>query len=97
MNSGKVVFGVLAGAAVGALVGLLLTSDKINLKELTTKASDFADDLKERFSGLQEDVTDKINTATDTARDFAANGKSKLEDTGKDLKNFASKQYSPQV
>lgn len=97
MNSGKVVFGVLAGAAVGALVGLLLTSDKINLKELSSKAVDFVDDLKDRFSGLQDDVSDKLNTATNTAKDIAANGKSKLEETGNDLKNFASKQYSSQV
>ena len=57
MNKKNVAIGVLAGVAVGALLGVLFAPDKgsVTRKKLMRKATDTADDLKEKFDPLNND------------------------------------------
>ena len=61
MESGKVVLGVLAGVATGALLGILFAPDKGNKtrKKIMSKGGDFADSIKEQVEELVETITEK--------------------------------------
>jgi gas vesicle protein len=61
MNSSKVLLGVLGGMAAGALVGILFAPEKGSKtrKKIVYKSKGFADDLKEKFEDLYEEVTNK--------------------------------------
>jgi gas vesicle protein len=74
MSTGKVVLGIVAGAATGALLGILfapakgaVTRRSIRRKSerevdaLKDKFSDFVDSITERFEKVKEDVTDLID------------------------------------
>ena len=59
MGSGKVVLGVLAGAAVGALFGVLYAPDKGSV----TREKMFGDDLEDlqsQFDELYKTIAEKI-------------------------------------
>lgn len=77
MSSGKVVLGVLAGLAAGALLGILLAPDKGSetRKKLKENAGDYADELKKKLSKFVETVTDKFESAKAEANDLAETGK----------------------
>jgi gas vesicle protein len=85
MNSGKVLLGVLAGIAVGAVAGILLAPDKGSdtRKKLTKKSNDYVDELKNKFSefieSITETITDQAETAMDEAEELVKNGKSKAD------------------
>ena len=59
MGSGKVLLGVLAGVAAGAMVGILFAPEKGSKtrKKMLTKSEDYADGLKDQF----DDFVDSLN------------------------------------
>jgi gas vesicle protein len=61
MKSGKVVLGVLAGLAAGALLGILFAPDKgsVTRKRLIEKGDEYAEDIKEKFGDLVDDLSKK--------------------------------------
>lgn len=67
MSTKKVVFGVLAGIAVGALLGVLFAPDKGSetRKKVAKKGSDTIDDLKNKFDELIKDLVAKCENAED--------------------------------
>ena len=71
MSSGKVLLGVLAGAVVGATLGILFAPDKgsATRNKISKKSSDFIDSVTKKFEKMKEDVSA-----------FAKDGKSKAED-----------------
>lgn len=84
-NSGKLVVGVLAGAAVGALIGMLLAPEK---------GSDTRDRLAQMGDDYAGDITDKIRELRDSinARIDAlkTDGKNIVEDAiNEDVKDLA--------
>jgi gas vesicle protein len=65
MSSGKVVMGVLAGIAVGALLGVLFAPDKGSetRKKMAEKGGDLADGVKEKLNKLIDELNQKIDEA----------------------------------
>jgi len=62
MNTGKVLLGVLAGVAAGALIGILFAPDKGSKtrKKIIKKGEDYTDALKDKFNDFLDSVTEKF-------------------------------------
>lgn len=60
MSLGKVLLGVLAGIAVGAMLGILFAPEKgsVTRKKVSKKGEDYADALKEKFNEFLESVSE---------------------------------------
>lgn len=79
MKSGKVLLGVLAGAAVGALAGILFAPDKGSRtrKQIVDKSEDYAEGLKEKFDEMTASLSKKYNNAMQEVDGLVAKGKNK--------------------
>jgi gas vesicle protein len=79
MNSSKVLLGILGGVAVGAIAGILLAPDKGSKtrKKIMEKSKGFADDMKEKFEDLYENVTDKYDTLLNDAKELVSKNEAK--------------------
>ena len=88
MSSGKVLLGVLAGVAAGALLGILFAPDKgsVTRKKISKKGEDFAEGLKEKFDEFLDSVTEKFEEVREEVSGFANQGKTKSEEAEKDVK-----------
>ncbi len=77
MKTGKLVLGVLAGLAAGALLGILLAPDKGSetRRKISKKSSDTIDDLKEKLDGLTDAVSNKYDSMKKSAEGFMTKGK----------------------
>jgi gas vesicle protein len=82
MSTGKVLLGVLAGVATGALLGVLLAPDKGSetRKKIIKKGSDSFDDLKEGLDDLINSFTEKFEAEKENVKDFVENGKAKVQE-----------------
>lgn len=89
MESGKVVVGVLAGVAIGAVLGILLAPEKgsVTRKQILNKGEDFSNDLTKKFDSFIEAASKKYETATHQAEQLSAKGKAKFEELKKEVKN----------
>jgi gas vesicle protein len=92
MKSNKVLLGILAGAAVGVLAGMLFAPDKGSKtrSKLINKGTDYADALKDQFNDLVEAITKRVEEAKDEADHIASNGKAKLHEAKKEVKHAIS-------
>lgn len=89
MDSGKALLGVLAGIAVGALVGTLLAPDKGSetRKKLLSKGDDYLDEIKEEFNTLISSLKDKFEQKAEDAEGVISKGKSKYNEAKNEFKN----------
>ena len=64
MSSGKVLLGVLAGVAAGALLGILFAPDKgtNTRRKIVSKGEEYAEDLKEKFGDFVDKVAEKYDS-----------------------------------
>jgi len=71
MSTGKVLLGLLAGVAAGAVLGILFAPEKGSetRKKITKKGKDYADDLTQKFNGLVDEMTQKIESVVKKAKD----------------------------
>lgn len=88
MSKENVVIGVLAGIAVGALLGVLFAPDKGSetRKKFSREGSDLADDLKDKFSELM----DTLEAVKEEAGKFYEKGMDKAEELKKEAKTHMS-------
>ncbi len=63
MSAGKVLLGVLAGVAAGALIGVLFAPDKGSetRRRIMDKGEDLANTAKEKFEGAVGSVNERID------------------------------------
>jgi gas vesicle protein len=74
MSSGKVLLGVLAGVAAGAMLGILFAPEKgsTTRRKIVSKGEEYVDDLKEKFSEFVDKVADKFESAKEEIKNEAA-------------------------
>jgi gas vesicle protein len=67
MSSGKVLLGLLAGIAAGALLGVLFAPEKgsVTRKKIAKKSEDYADSLKDKINELVDGLLKKFETVTE--------------------------------
>ena len=70
MESVKTAAGVVLGIGIGALLGVLFAPAKGSKtrKRIMNKSQGYANDLKDKFDGLYEDVTGKYETLVEDAK-----------------------------
>lgn len=73
MNLGKVLLSVLAGAAAGALAGVLFAphKGKVTRKKIARQGEALTDDVKEKINELLDDLTDRFKQAKENVSDYA--------------------------
>jgi gas vesicle protein len=82
MSTGKVLLGVMAGFAAGALVGVLLAPDKGSetRKKLAQMGEDYAGDLTDKFNDLKDSITERLGTVKDDGMKIVEKAKSKVDE-----------------
>ena len=83
MRSGKVVLGVLAGVAAGAILGILFAPEKgtITRKKICDKSGDYSDAMKDKFNEFIDTVSEKYNKARENVSDFIEPDKTKVKES----------------
>ena len=85
MNTGKVLLGVLAGVAVGALAGILFAPAKGSRtrKRIYQKGEDYAEGLNETVGEILESISHKFELVKAEVAEFAQKGKDKIHEIEK--------------
>jgi gas vesicle protein len=88
MSSGKFFLGVLAGAATGALAGILFAPAKGSKtrKKISRKGEDYLDAVKESYNDLLDTITEKMEKVKEDVSEFADKKMNKVEKSVKDAK-----------
>jgi len=62
MSAGKIVLGVLAGVAIGSVLGILFAPDKgsITRKMLVKKGNNFSEDTEDKMNGFMDKMSKKF-------------------------------------
>lgn len=88
MSSGKVLLGVLAGVAVGAVLGVLFAPDIgwNTRKRISKKAEDLTDDLREKFDEFLDSISVKVDMVKEEVADISEKSKAKANESKKEAK-----------
>jgi gas vesicle protein len=88
MSSGKVLLGVLAGVAAGALIWILFAPEKgsVTRKKISKKGEDYASAVKEKFNEFLDDISEKFEEVKDELSDLKEQNKAKSDSNKKDMK-----------
>lgn len=73
MSTGKVLLGIVAGAATGALLGVLFAPHKgsVTRKKILRTTGNYADGAKEKVSELLDGITEKFEKLKEDVTEFA--------------------------
>ncbi len=89
MGSGKVLASVLAGAAAGAILGILFAPDKgtETRRKISERGADLADSVKGKVSEYSDAISEKYDSVREKitglaseGRDMLSNARSKVAD-----------------
>jgi gas vesicle protein len=90
MLTGKLITGILAGAAAGAILGVLFAPDKGSetRAKIAQKSSELTDAIKEGYSKVAEAVTNNYEAMKENAMEY---GKQKVATAKEDFnREYAS-------
>lgn len=100
MSSSKTLLGFVAGAAVGALAGILFAPDTgtNTRKKIATKTGDLSDSVKDSFNEFIDGVKDTYAGVKGDAEEMGEKAKAKMNnlknDTMSNLKNDTKNAFS---
>lgn len=82
MSAGKMLLGIMAGAAAGAVLGILFAPDKgtETRRKIAEKSDDYVNDMKTKFNGMMDTLSKKMEDVQNKANDMATKAKSNVED-----------------
>jgi gas vesicle protein len=88
MSATKVVLGVVAGAATGALLGVLFAPARgsVTRRQILRKGERQVDELKHSFNEFIDSITDKFDKVKEEVVDFAEEAMAKSEAVEKEVK-----------
>ena len=80
MKTGKIVIGILAGAGIGALIGMLYAPEKgsTTRKNIGHKKNDFADSFKGKLNEIVDTYSKKYDKAYNATKNAIAEGEAKI-------------------
>ncbi|MEP7108513.1 MAG: YtxH domain-containing protein [Ferruginibacter sp.] len=92
MNSGKLLTGVLIGAAAGAILGVLFAPDKGSETrgKISKKSSDLKNNVKDKINDLVDGISNHYENVKTDAEDGYAEGKEKFNKIKSEAKNSFS-------
>jgi len=92
MSTSKVLLGFLAGAAAGALAGVLLAPDKgsATRKKITGKAGDITDSIKSSFNDFIDGLKETYSNVKDDAEELGEKATAKMNAAKKEIKHSLS-------
>lgn len=92
MANSKALLGFVAGAAVGALAGILYAPDKgtKTRKKIVNKTGDLSDSLKSSFNDFLDKVKHVYAGAKDEAQDIEDKAKAKMSSAKSEIRNSLS-------
>ncbi len=89
MKSGNMLLGVLAGAAIGAVLGILYAPDKgsATRDKISRKGKKYADDLQDKYDEFISTMKNKFETVKEEVLATAENGSHGTDDFTTEVKN----------
>ena len=99
MGSGKLLTGVIIGAAAGAALGILFAPEKgeETRKKLAKKSGDIGDSVRNKFNELGEALQEKYDNIRSEANNILDKGKQKAQDVkdkAESMESNASQSFS---
>lgn len=85
----RAVLGFLAGAAIGAIAGILFAPDKGSetRRKISRKSSELGESLKNSFNDFVDSVKESYATAKQETETLAEKGKSEFKSLKNEVKN----------
>ena len=79
MSLGKVIIGVIAGAAAGATLGVLYAPDRgsTTRNRFSRKSYAYTDELEEKFNNLIDSITEQFETVVEEVNQMAEKDRQK--------------------
>ena len=73
MSTKKLLIGVIAGAAAGAIAGILFAPDKgsFTRRRFKRKSYEYTDELEEKFNDLIDSITEQFQTVVEEVNQMA--------------------------